>query len=306
MSPTPLASGVWGVLATPFTGPDLAVDHDSLRKLTEHFTRTGVTGLTVLGVFGEAAQLSATERGDVLSTVTDCVGLPLVVGVTSLGTAPAIEEIRAAQQVAGERLAAAMVQVNTARPETLARHLEAVYGATGVGLVVQDYPAASGVRIPAAVLTSALRELPFVVAVKAEASPTTVTVAALSDLPGISVYGGLGGLNLLDELAAGAAGAMTGFSFPEGLVACVAAYREHGAEAARAAWAPYLPLVAFEQQAPVALAIRKECLRRRGLLREAAVRPPAAPLPDALRHLLTRHVELTSSRHSRPATSGVC
>jgi 4-hydroxy-tetrahydrodipicolinate synthase len=285
---TALAPGVWGVLATPFIGADLAVDHDSLRGLAKHFAQTGATGLTVLGVFGEAAQLSAAERTAVLETVVDSVGLPLVTGVTALGTAPAVEEIRAAQRVTGDRLAAAMVQISTARPETLTRHLEAVYAATGAALVVQDYPAATGVRIPADVLASVLRDLPFVVAVKAESSPTAVTVAALSDLPGISVFGGLGGLNLLDELAAGAAGAMTGFSFPEGLVACVTAYREHGAEAARAAWAPYLPLVAFEQQAPVALAIRKECLRRLGLLREATVRPPAAPLPDALRRLLPR------------------
>jgi len=83
---------------------------------------------------------------------------------------------------------------------------------------------------------------------------------------------------------------MTGFSFPEGLVACVQAWRRGGFPAAREAFAPFLPLIAFEQQPGIALAIRKECLRRRGLLDEAGVRPPATPLPAALLDQLARQV----------------
>ncbi len=37
----------------------------------------------------------------------------------------------------------------------------------------------------------------------------------------------------------------------------------------------HLPLINFEQQVGIALAVRKECLRRRGLIAEAVVRPPA-------------------------------
>ena len=31
-----LASGLWGVLATPYAGDDLRVDHDSLGRLARH------------------------------------------------------------------------------------------------------------------------------------------------------------------------------------------------------------------------------------------------------------------------------
>jgi 4-hydroxy-tetrahydrodipicolinate synthase len=116
-------------------------------------------------------------------------------------------------------------------------------------------------------------------------------VAALTAGLEMPAFGGLGGIGLLDELAAGSAGAMTGFSFPEGLIACVDAWRAGGYAAAREAFLPYLPLVNFEQQAKVALAIRKECLRARGLIADSAVRPPAAGMPEPLRDQLRHHLD---------------
>ena len=291
MDHRPLADGVWGVVATPFTGPALEVDHGSLAWLVAHYDAVGVSGLTVLGVFGEAAQLSTSERADVLEIVVDTVDQPLVVGMTSLGTAPVIEEVTRALDVVGERrFAGAMVQVSSPNPHVLSRHLTAVHEATGVPVVVQDYPVASGVTIATDALVRAVRDLPFVVAVKAEAPPTPPAVAALTATLDVPVFGGLGGLGLLDELAAGSAGAMTGFSYPEGLLACVTGWREGGYEQAREAFLPYLPLVNFEQQARIALAIRKECLRQRGLIADASVRPPAATMPEALREQLGRHL----------------
>jgi 4-hydroxy-tetrahydrodipicolinate synthase len=244
----------------------------------------------VLGVFGEAAQLSVAERRTVLETVVEGASLPLVVGVTSLGTAPAIDEIALAQQIVDDQLAGVMVQVNSPVPEVLSRHLSRLHEATGAALVVQDYPLISGVKIAPQALAGVLADLDFIAAVKAEAPPTPPAIAALVARLDIPVFGGLGGIGLLDELAVGSAGAMTGFSFPEGLLACVAGFRDGGYATARAAFLPYLPLVNFEQQVAIALAIRKECLRQRGLIAESAVRPPATGLPDALLEQLHKHV----------------
>ena len=285
-----LSPGVWGVVATPFRGPAREVDEASLVRLVSHYERIGVTGLTVLGVFGEAAQLSSTERREVLEAVADSVELPLVVGATALGTAPVIEEGLLAAEAIGSRVTALMVQVNSPRRDVLAAHLRAVHEATGLPIVVQDYPAISGVSIPADVLGTALADLPFVAAVKAEGPPTPPAIALLAARLDVPVFGGLGGIGLLDELAAGSAGAMTGFSFPEGLLACVNAWREGGFDAAREAFLPYLPLVNFEQQVRIALAVRKEALHRRGLIEESAVRPPAASFPATLCEPLDRHL----------------
>lgn len=291
MADTALEPGVWGVLATPFTGWPQELDLDSLTRLAGHLETAGATGLTVLGVFGEAARLSMAERRAVLAAVVDAVRLPLVVGATSLATAPLLDEVRAAQEVAGDRLSAVMVQVHSPSADVLRAHLQAVHDVTGAAVVVQDYPVASGVRIGGDDLVSALTGLDFVAAVKAESPPTAAAVAALTRRLDVPVFGGLGGLGLLDELAMGAAGAMTGFSFPEGLVACIRAWHEGGFAAARTAFLPYLPLIAFEQQPGIGLAVRKECLLRRGLIADAAVRPPSPAMPAALREQLAAQVD---------------
>lgn len=285
-----LSSGVWGVVATPFVGPSLEVDEASLSRLVKHYEGIGVTGLTVLGVFGEAARLSAGERRTVLRTVAAAVQLPLVVGVTGLATAPVTEEARLVREEVGNRLAGLMVQVNSPDPRVVATHLNAVHEATGAGIVVQDYPEASKVAIGTADLVRAVQAVPAAVGVKAEAPPTPAAVAVLTAQLDVPVFGGLGGLGLLDELAAGAAGAMTGFSCPEGLVACVDAWRDGGYDAAREAYLPYLPLVNFEAQARIGLAIRKEAVRRRELIAESGVRPPAAAMPESLVPQLARHL----------------
>lgn len=287
----PLRAGVWGVLATPFVGPTLEVDEFSLLREVHHYVRIGATGLTVLGVFGEAARLSVAERRKVVAHVAEASeGLQLVVGLTSLATAPAIEECAMAADVARRKLSAVMVQVNTADPSVLARHLTAIHRATGVGIVIQDYPTASGVSIHYRDLAKVVREVPAVVAVKSECPPSPVAIAALTKSTPVTVFGGLGGVSLLDELAAGAAGAMTGFSYPEALVATVCAWEEGGFERAREVLAPWLPLVNFEAQPGISLAIRKECLRARELIAQSRARPPSQPLPAAMLPLLQQHI----------------
>lgn len=287
-----LAPGLWGVLATPFSGTQFAVDTDSLRREVQLYTTIPATGMVVLGVFGEGASLDAEEQALVVRTVAEeGKETPLVVGLSARSTAVVLEQARAAVKSAGSNLAALMVQANSPDPEVLAAHLTAVHRATGAGIVLQDYPVASGVNISAAQILEVLAQCPFIVAVKSEAPPTASAIARLTRATSVPVYGGLGGVGLLDELAAGAAGAMTGFSHPEGLQAALTAWADGGFRAAREAFAPWLPLVNFEAQPGVGLALRKEVLRRRGIISESVVRPPAPKLPQALADLIDAHLE---------------
>jgi 4-hydroxy-tetrahydrodipicolinate synthase len=118
------------------------------------------------------------------------------------------------------------------------------------------------------------------------------------------VFGGLGGVGLLDELASGASGAMTGFSAPEGLRAALDAFTAGGFDAARAAWAPWLPLATFEAQAGIALALRKQLMHRRGVLDHPTVRPPARPLPPSLLPLVEQHLATLPGSTTDPTAGG--
>lgn len=289
--PHSLAAGVWGVLATPFRGPRLAVDHESLRAEVAAYRQAGAAGVVALGVFGEAASLSAAEQAEVAATVASAGGgLPVVAGLSMRATAPAAELARQLTEAAGGALAAVMAQVTSPDPDTLRRHLDTLHEECAVPVVVQDYPLVSGVTIRPAVLAAVVARCPYVAAVKCEAPPTAVAISVLAAGAKVPLFGGLGGAGLIDELAAGAAGAMTGFSYPEGLVAAVRAYSAGGFDAAREAFMPWLPIANFENQPRIGLAIRKETLRRRGLLAESAVRPPASGFPAELAPLLERHM----------------
>jgi 4-hydroxy-tetrahydrodipicolinate synthase len=303
MAFAPLEPGVWQILPTPFRGRELEVDHDSLRRVIEHAGRSGVSGVVALGVLGEASRLSSAERSTVLETAIAAAGaMPVVAGVPALATAPAAED---AQLAAAAGARAVMLLVPTGDAARLAQHAAAVSGACGLGVVFQDHPATTGVSIAPAALARAIDESGVGVAVKAEAPPTPATVAVAAPATGLPVFGGLGGVGLLDELAAGAAGAMTGFAFPEALVETVAAFSASGFAAAKVALEPFLPMMVFEAQVPVSLAIRKELLRRRGLIAEAGVRSPGASFPDWAAPLLDAHLDaLAEPLNAARATAG--
>ncbi|HEX6508517.1 MAG TPA: dihydrodipicolinate synthase family protein [Chloroflexota bacterium] len=299
MSATPLEPGVWAILATPFRGPEVSVDAESLRTMVRMYREAGVTGLVALGVLGEASRLSTEERREVLSTVIDeAAELPVVAGMAALSAAPAIEEARRAAE-AGAR--AVMVQVPTPDPEKLARHFGQIADASGLGIVIQDHPAASGVVIQPVALARAAALAGCVVGIKAEAPPIAPAIAAVVQEIDLPMFGGLGGVGLLDELLVGSAGAMTGFAVPEALVATLEAWHQHGYEGARRTFLPWLPLVLFEAQEKISLALRKEILRRRGAIREAAVRPPGVPMPPSLAPILDAHLAAVPLPSAVPA-----
>ena len=100
-------------------------------------------------------------------------------------------------------------------------------------------------------------------------------------MPRLSIVVGNAGLFLPLELQRGADGAMTGFAYAEMLVQVVARHRAGDVDGAEDLFDAYLPLVRYEQQLGLGLAIRKEILHRRGLLASARVRAPGPVLTPA-------------------------
>jgi 4-hydroxy-tetrahydrodipicolinate synthase len=285
----PLSQGLWGVLATPFD-ERLDVDLDSLRNEVNSFVVDGCGGLVALGVFGEAAALNPDEADSVARTVASSTDLPYVLGLSEREADAVVAQAGRLLEAVPRPPVALMAQIADADPAVAAASLKRLHDATGIGILVQDYPVISGVRVTDEQVVEIVSACPFAVGVKSETPPTSVAVAHLVPRVDVPVFGGLGGVGLLDELAAGSAGAMTGFSHPAALAAVLRAHSDGGFEAARAAWAPWLPLANFEGQLRVGLSIRKELLRRRGVIATGRVRPPAMPLPESLVALLEQHL----------------
>jgi 4-hydroxy-tetrahydrodipicolinate synthase len=266
--------GTWFVVPTPF-GEDGALDLDDQRRLVEAPIAWGVDGLTVMGVTSEAAALSPEERDAALDVIFRAAGgrVPIAVGCSAGGVAPVVSLARRARDLGavGAMVSAPPLFRN---PELLPEFYARVAREAGLPLVIQDEPAATGVVIPVGILLRCLRASGQRT-VKLEDPPTPPKVASLLEAdPDLGVFGGLGGVSALGELRRGACGTMTGFAYPEILAAVRHALLDGDPALAAGQFELYLPLIQFEAQPGVGLAIRKELLRRRGVIRTNVTRGP--------------------------------
>jgi 4-hydroxy-tetrahydrodipicolinate synthase len=277
-------SGIFHILATPFTD-DGALDVAGLPRLLERALATPIRGVTILGIAGEAHRLTDEERRQVIAGVVKEVAgrVPVVVGVSAGGTHLACAFARTAREHGAD---AVMVAPPTGvkNLDAVAEYYRALADAARLPLVIQDEPVTTQVTMPPPFIARLVAELPAAEAVKLEEAPTLPKITRLAQLVSrpLPVFGGLGGVYFYEELARGAAGAMTGFPYPEALHAIREHFVAGRRDEARALFYRWLPLIRFESQPGAvpgtAIAIRKEILRRRGWIGSACARPPAARL----------------------------
>jgi 4-hydroxy-tetrahydrodipicolinate synthase len=290
--------GVFSVLPTPFDVSG-AFDPDSLKRVVDLFLADGVNGFTALGVTSEVARLTDTERDLVLDAVISHVAgrVPVVAGTTADGVRTCIEYSRRAKQAGAAAVMISpprMVKINS---DAVARHYADVAAAVDLPIIVQDYPPISGYAMEAALLARIARDVPAARTIKLEDPPTPFkTSRILEQTKGldVAIFGGLGGVFLLEELLAGAAGAMTGFAFPKILVRIVTLFRAGQLDEAADEFYRRVPLMRFEFQEGIGMAIRKEVLKRRGVITHAGIRPPGGTLDQTTRDALDRVMKWTS------------
>ncbi len=295
-------SGVFSVLPTPFDGQG-KVDTAGLRRVVEQFLTAGVNGFTALGVTSEAARLTEVERAQALDTVLKAAAgrVPIVAGTTADGLHACLELSRQAKAAGAAALMISPPRAPKLNSDAVVAHYRAVADAVDLPIVVQDYPPISGFAMEAALLARIAKEVERARVIKLEDPPTPpkiakiVALAAADGVP-VRIFGGLGGVFLFEEMLAGSAGAMTGFAYPEALVEIVSKYRGGDVEAAAQAFYRYVPLLRFEFQEGVGLAIRKDVLRRRGLIADASVRAPASPLDKGTAAALERVLAWTKQQ----------
>ena len=289
--------GVYSVLPTPFT-PSGDLDLDSLERVIDLFIQAGVNGVTALGVTGEVARLTDEERRAVLETVVRHVNgrIGVVAGTTAEGTRTCIAYSAQARETGATAVMVSPPRMAKLNSEAVVRHYQALADAVDIEIVVQDYPPISGFAMEPWLLARIAKEIPRARTIKLEDPPTPFKTSRILQACGetnVRIFGGLGGVFLLEELMAGATGAMTGFAFPEILVEIVSLYRANKVDDAATVFYRAVPLMRFEFQEGIGMAIRKEVLHRRGALASPATRAPAAALDQTTREALDRVMKFT-------------
>lgn len=281
--------GIFNILATPFD-EDAEVDVASLKNLVNFQIDKGAYGLTILGVLGEAAKLSINERKLVMDTVVDTVDgrVPIVVGTShaDLETCIALSQAAIANGAQGVMIAPPRMD-NPTDDAVLALYsaiAEQIEGA----IVVQDFPPVNGVMMSPDFLARLAEEVPNARHLKLEDPPLMQKITAIRERTDkYAIFGGLGGMFLLEELARGASGTMTGFAFTEILVAIFDLYTAGQQADAQAIFDHYLPLIRYENQPQINLTIRKELLRRRGAIAYGSPQEPFNPIDSGTHQEIT-------------------
>ena len=295
--------GVYSVLPTPFQSNG-DFDEPSLRRVIDLFIGAGVNGVTALGVTGEVARLEDSERRRVLEVVVDQVKgrIGVVAGTTAAGTRTCIAHSRHARETGATAVMVSPPRMPKLNSEAVVRHYKALAEAVDIEIVVQDYPPISGFTMEPSLLARIAREIPRARTIKLEDPPTPFKtsriIEAAADIP-VRIFGGLGGVFLLEELLAGATGAMSGFAFPEILVQIVSLFRQGRVEEAADTFYRTVPLMRFEFQEGIGMAIRKEVLHRRGALASPATRAPGAALDRVTREALDRVMQWVETRAAK-------
>ena len=280
--------GVCAILATPFDSQK-RLDERSLRALVDFELRAGVHGITILGILGEVLRLSDAERREITRILVDEVRgrVPVISGTGATGTDLAIMYSKEAEELKADALMFAPPRLAKPNDDALVKYYKDIANEVTIPIVIQDEPTTYAVHMSPKLIAQ-LSEIEHLEYLKLEDPPTPTKVSQIRNLIGdkLGIFGGLGGLYAFEELARGAVGVMTGFAYPEILVNVYEAFSQGRRNEARSLFYQAMPLIRYEAQPTINVAIRKEIFKRRGIIKDSTLREPAGKLDsDNLKEL---------------------
>nr|CAD6426421.1 dihydrodipicolinate synthase family protein [Rhizobium sp. Q54] len=301
------SKGVYAIATTPFL-PDGSIDTPSIDRLTDFYQDSGCTGITILGIMGEAPKLEPSESRAIIKQVVGRSRVPVIVGVS----APGFAAMRSLARDAMDMGAAGVMIAPTPAlrtDEQIVNYFGQAVEAVGddVPWVLQDYPLTLNVVMSAGVVAKVISNHPSCLMLKHEDWPGLEKISRLramqkaGELRPFSILCGNGGMFLDFEPERGADGAMTGYGFPDMLSELINLFAEGKREEAHDLFDAHLPLIRYEQQLGIGLAVRKHVLKRRGVITSDAQRKPGMALTETARVEVDYLLQRLGKRDKRAA-----
>jgi 4-hydroxy-tetrahydrodipicolinate synthase len=278
------SKGLYAIATTPFL-EDGSIDFASIDRLTEFYEGCGCTGITVLGIMGEAPKLEAEESRAIVQRVVSRATVPVIVGVSAPGFAAMRSLTRASMDLGAAGVMIAPPPALRTDDQIVTYFADAVEAiGENVPWVLQDYPLTLTVVMTPGVIAKIMTNHQSCLMLKHEDWPGLEKISRLralqkaGDLRPFSILCGNGALLLDFEAERGADGAMTGYGFPDMLTELVDMFAAGRRDEAHDLFDAHLPLIRYEQQMGIGLAVRKHVLKRRGVIATDAQRKPAQML----------------------------
>lgn len=277
-----MLEGIIPILFTPFADNG-DIDAGGLRAIVRFEVDGGAHAIGINGFASEAYKMSDDERWRTVEIVAgELAGaLPLIIGIAPNSTESAIQQAR---QFAAFQPAALM----TLPPPTMdngERALVEFYvelaNASDIPIILQQAPHIPQYRhteLPAEALAEIAERAPNVLYYKLEGPGSAAKMRELKPLlpEDRKMFGGGGGITVLEELRNGAAGLIPGVGFNEIFLAAWARWKRGETDAAEATILKGAPLTkaVSGRGHEYSLHMRKQLMKRFGAIESATVRKP--------------------------------
>ena len=242
-------AGVIPAITTPFHA-DLSVDHAFLATHCNWLIDNGCKGVVALGSLGEGATLTFAEKIEILKTCIAAIGdrAYIVAGVSSLGTAEAVEIAKAAEAAGCNGLMVLPPYIYKSDWREMKAHVKAVIDATGLSCMLYNNPIAYGTDFVPEQVEELMAECPNLQAIK-ESSADVRRVLGLRSLVGdkLRILVGVDDA-IVEALAVGAEGWIAGLvnAMPKESVALYDAAARGDLKAATELYKWFLPLLRMD------------------------------------------------------------
>ncbi|MCB0088801.1 MAG: dihydrodipicolinate synthase family protein [Caldilineaceae bacterium] len=259
--------GIFVIVVTPFT-ESYELDEASLRRQVRFCIEAGAQGLVGPANASEFAALSDDERQRWLEIVVSEAGgqIPVIATTTSGHTLPAVALSQFAQSIGADGIMAMPPHVVHPDAAGCYQYYKALSDALEIPIFIQNYMGPIGTPMSNELVARMCRELAQVQYIKEETLPEprmiSATIAAAGDACK-GVFGGQGGVYMLDEFRRGACGNMPGCQATDVHVAIWQKLEAGDEPGARQLFNQLLPLINFGRMHGVA--VYKEVLKRRGI-----------------------------------------
>lgn len=276
-------AGIYPIVNTTFNH-DGTLDLVSQRRLVRFLIDAGAHGLGLFGNASEGYALAEDERRQLTRVILEEVGgaVPVVVSSGYTGTDVAVSLSLEAQDAGADALMVMPPHYLKPDAEGVYHYFAAISRAVRIPIMVQDAPLMTQVPMAVDLLARMSHELEHVRLVKVEAPPTAPKISRLKQLAGegLVLFGGLNGNFLIEELARGAVGTMPGSDMPDVFIRIWDAYQQD-VTTARAEFARALPLIRYELQPGMGVAVMKQNLFDAGIIASPRTRHPTKSLDAA-------------------------
>ena len=291
--------GVIAIATTPFDNENF-IDFESVDRLSDYYIKSKVSGVTILGVMGEAHKLNIEEQKSLIKRYINNLinSIPVIVGVSNAG----LDNLELLSKFSMDTGASGvMVAGNNGlkNDDQIKSYFNQVVDRTkDIPICLQDYPPTTNVYFSESVINTIMENHPSIEMFKHEDCPGHNKLSRLLGYRDnnlnrkYSIFVGNGGLYVPQELERGADGIMTGFAFTEMLVDLYNLFFNNDKQEAEDLFDIYLPLIRHEQQFGIGLGLRKFVLQQRGIIKSSNVRSPGPVLSEddirEMKHLLDR------------------